>query len=133
MIFIQVLRVLKPQGCLIVSDFVCAGDKSDSFIHPDTIQHVYKRLYFTKLHNHKSWRHVADSFPELELMYYESLNIHMRQFYMDFAVEAHRHDEFRPTDETKTSLGESYDQTALAIERNEIGMHLALFRRFTSE
>lgn len=156
-IFQQVMHVLKPTtGRFIVNDYLggigsaIAGTETTEHIHPDTLEHVFKRLHFSSLHGHKSWRRIADTVVvnttipsrsnegddddddaqqqqqlQLELLHYENMDIHMKYFYEQLVMGADHHG-YISTD--GTSLATNYNQTVAAIARNEIGMNLALFR-----
>ena len=111
---------------------------------------MFKRLHFSSLHGHKSWRRIADTVVvnttipsrsnegddddddaqqqqqlQLELLHYENMDIHMKYFYEQLVMGADHHG-YISTD--GTSLATNYNQTVAAIARNEIGMNLALFR-----
>ena len=158
-IFQQVMHVLKPMtGRFIVNDYlggigsaVAGTGTTTEHIHPDTLEHVFKRLHFSSLHGHKSWRRIADTVVvnttttsrnnesddddtqqqqqqqqlQLELLHYENMDIHMKYFYEQLVMGADHHG-YISTD--GTSLATNYNQTVAAIARNEIGMNLALFR-----
>ena len=124
----QVLRALKDEtGRFVVNDYL-GGDKEPG---PDTYEHIYKRLKFSKLHGHWSWRNIADGIfdggARLELMVYENLNAHMLHFYQELMKDAAAHNEFESGD--GSILTTNYNETAKAITKNEIGMNLALYTK----
>lgn len=126
-IFAQALRALRPGGRLLVNDYL-GGDGEPG---PATLEHVYKRLHFDKLHGHRAWRAIADAARgadggRLELRRYEGLDDHMREFYAALAAAAEGRG-FASVD--GTSLATNYNETVAAVDRRELGMNLALYVR----
>jgi len=119
-IFKELQKVLAPGGVVVINDYL--GCDLPSGASQTTKDHVWKRLHFEYLHGHVAWRKIADE-AGLVIDFYENLDKHMVQTYLDMANTAEEHG-------IKSADGEqlciNYRQTATAIRNREIGMNLAL-------
>jgi len=114
----QVKEIMAPDGRFVISDYLgCDGEQSE-----ETKEHVMKRLHFDMLYGHQGWRKACEE-AGFFLQYYENLDDHMVQSYRDLALGAYEHG-FISADGAK--LGDNYTKTALACERGDIGMNLAV-------
>jgi len=82
--FSELKRVLKPgSGRAIINDYIGA----DGEVSADTLENVYKRLHFSKLHGGAMWRKIADE-SGLTIMQYEDLSAHMALGYAQLSAAA---------------------------------------------
>jgi len=117
--FAETARVLKPgTGRAIINDYI----GSDRKVSDDTIENVYKRLHFSKLHGGAMWRRIADE-SGLTIMQYEDLSAHMSFGYSQLADTA-RAAGFKSAD--GTPLADNYGVSSLAAKNREIGLNNAL-------
>jgi len=114
----EVKAVMAPGGRFVISDYLgCDGEQS-----AETIEHTMKRLHFDMLYGHRGWRKVCED-AGFYIQYYENLDDHMVQSYRDLSKVATEHG-FVSAD--GVALGENYAKTAIACEKGEIGMNLAV-------
>jgi ubiquinone/menaquinone biosynthesis C-methylase UbiE len=114
----EVKAVMAPGGRFVISDYLgCDGEQSE-----ETKENVMKRLHFDMLYGHRGWRKVCED-AGFYIQYYENLDDHMVQSYRDLSKVAHEHG-FLSADGAK--LGDNYAKTAIACEKGEIGMNLAV-------
>merc|ERR1711953_414056 len=85
--FSEIRKVLKPvTGRAIINDYIGCDDEVSS----DTIENVYKRLHFSKLHGCVMWRRIAEN-AGLTIMEFEDLSEHMAFGYSQLADAAREH------------------------------------------
>jgi ubiquinone/menaquinone biosynthesis C-methylase UbiE len=114
----EVKAVMAPGGRFVINDYLgCDGEQSE-----ETKENVMKRLHFDMLYGHRGWRKVCED-AGFYIQYYENLDDHMIQSYRDLTKIADEHG-FLSADGAK--LSENYAKTAIAIEKGEIGMNLAV-------
>merc|ERR1712159_462148 len=117
-IFKELQKVLAPGGVVVVNDYL--GCDLPAGASQTTKDHVWKRLHFAYLHGHVAWRKIAEE-SGLVVDFYENLDKHMVQTYLDMANTAEQHS-------IKSADGEAlcvnYRQTAKAIQGREVGMNL---------
>jgi len=119
--FSEVKRVLKPvTGRAIINDYIGCDDE----VSTDTIENVYKRLHFSKLHGGKMWRKIADE-AGLTITQYEDLSEHMGFGYSQLAASARQHG-FKSAD--GALLADNYQKSSDAAYNREIGLNTALMR-----
>jgi ubiquinone/menaquinone biosynthesis C-methylase UbiE len=119
--FAEVKRVLKPvTGRAIINDYIGCDDEASA----DTIENVYKRLHFSKLHGGKMWRKIADA-SGLTTVEYEDLSDHMGYGYSQLAASAEEHG-FKSAD--GALLADNYHKSSAAAYNREIGLNTALMR-----
>lgn len=119
--FAEVKRVLKPViGRAIINDYIGCDDE----VSADTIENVYKRLHFSKLHGGKEWRRIADE-SGLTIVEYEDLSEHMAFGYSQLADAAKAHG-FKSAD--GALLADNYHVSSVAAKNREIGLNTALMR-----
>jgi len=118
--FLELRKVLAPGGIVVVNDYL--GCDLPGGASQRTKQHTWKRLHFEYLHGHVAWRRIAED-AGFVVEYYENLDRHMVQTYLDMAKTAEKYD-IKSTD--GTNLCENYRETAKAIQDREVGMNLCL-------
>jgi ubiquinone/menaquinone biosynthesis C-methylase UbiE len=119
--FAQIKKVLKPgTGRAIINDYIGC----DREVSANTIENVYKRLHFSKLHGGAMWRKIADE-SGLTIMQYEDLSAHMSFGYSQLAAGARKHG-FKSTD--GTPLADNYEVSSAAAAKREIGLNTALMQ-----
>jgi len=119
--FAQLKKVLKPlTGRAIINDYIGCDDEVSS----DTIENVYKRFHFSKLHGGVMWRRIADK-AGLTIMEFEDLSEHMAFGYSQLADAAREHG-FKSAD--GAFLADNYQVSAAAAKNREIGLSTALMR-----
>lgn len=114
----QVKGVLAPGGVVVINDYL-GGDMP---VSQATKDHVWKRLHFEYLHGHKAYRRIVEE-AGFDILYYENLDRHTRQTYLDMAKKAQKLG-IKSTD--GALLADNYMQTAKSIEKGETGMNLLL-------
>jgi len=115
----MVKKALKPgTGRAIINDYI----GSDKEVSNDTLENVYKRLHFSKLHGGAAWRKIADE-SGLTIMQYEDLSAHMAFGYSQLAAGARAHG-FKSAD--GTLLGDNYEVSSKAAAKREIGLNTCL-------
>jgi ubiquinone/menaquinone biosynthesis C-methylase UbiE len=119
-IFQELQKVLAPGGVVIVNDYL--GCDLDGGASEQTKEHTWKRLHFEYLHGHQAWRKIADE-AGLVIDFYENLDKHMVQTYLDMAMTAEQHN-IKSADGADLCI--NYRQTASNIQGREVGMNLAL-------
>merc|ERR1712113_951264 len=108
--FKETARVLKPgTGRAIINDYI----GSDREVSDDTLENVYKRLHFSKLHGGAAWRKIADE-SGLTIMQYEDLSAHMAFGYSQLVAGARAHG-FKSAD--GTLLGDNYEVSSKAAAK----------------
>jgi len=114
----EVKKVLADGGVAVIMDYMGTEDK----VLEDTREHVHKRLHFSTLLGHPSWRKIVDN-AGLNILYYENLDCHMLQSYTDLAEAASKHD-FRSAD--GEPIVTNYRKTVEVCSKGQIGMNLAV-------
>ena len=114
----EVKKVLAEGGVVVIMDYIGTEDP----VMDDTKEHVHKRLHFSTLLGHLSWRRVVDE-AGLNILHYENLDRHMLQSYTDLAEAASQHD-FRSAD--GEPIVKNYRKTVEVCAKGQIGMNLAL-------
>jgi len=114
----EVKKVLAPGGVVVLNEYL----GSDSEVDEATKQHVYKRLCFDTLHGHRAWRKIVED-EGFVIEHYENLDRDMAATYRELSKGARKHG-FKSAD--GSCLGENYAETAVAVERRQIGMNLAI-------
>lgn len=119
--FSELKRVLKPgTGRAIINDYI----GSDSEVSAETLENVYKRLHFSKLHGGAMWRRIADE-SGLTIMQYEDLSAHMALGYSQLATAA-RAAGVKSAD--GTPLADNYQISSEAAAKRQIGLNCALMQ-----
>merc|ERR1711865_788793 len=83
--FTELQKVLAPGGVVVINDYL--GCDLPAGASQTTKDHVWKRLHFEYLHGHQAWRKIADE-AGLIVDFYENLDKHMVQTYLDMANTA---------------------------------------------
>jgi ubiquinone/menaquinone biosynthesis C-methylase UbiE len=120
--FDMVKKTVKPgTGRAIINDYI----GSDREVSNDTLENVYKRLHFSKLHGGMMWRKIADE-SGLRIIQYEDLSEHMSFGYSQLSAGARAHG-FKAAD--GTPLADNYAMSSRAAGKREIGLNVALMMR----
>jgi len=119
-IFQELRKVLAPGGIVVVNDYL--GCDLPAGASQRTKDHVWKRLHFEYLHGHVAWRRIVED-AGFVFEYYENLDRHMVQTYLDMAQTAEQH-KIKSAD--GADLCDNYRETAKAIQDREVGMNLAI-------
>lgn len=114
----EVKKVLGDGGLVVIMDYLGTEDP----VIEDTREHVHKRLHFSMLHGHLSWRRIVDE-AGFNILHYENLDRHMLQSYTDLADEASKYD-FRSAD--GEPIVNNYRKTVEVCAKGQIGMNLAV-------
>ena len=117
----QTKQLMGPNSVLIVNEYLGSDNPT---VSEATKEHVHKRLHFGMLLGPRQWRETLDQ-AGFFLLNYENLDAHMRQGYLDMAETAR---ELNLVSADGVPLYINYSQTAKAIDRQEIGMNLAMYR-----
>ena len=117
----QIELLMGPNSVLIVNDYLGCDNP---IVSGTTKEHVHNRLHFGTLLGPRKWREAMDE-AGFFLLKYENLDAHMKQGYQDMAETARK---LNLVSADGAPLYVNYLETAKAIDCQEIGMNLALYR-----